>query len=187
MVICCNSNKKLMQKGFDNKLYFKKQTQGSSDFLLLLTSLLVSYIFKRMFQFHQSWHTFWPKIAHNILLLFLMPVGSVVIALLLMLCVCEFALRGHRFDPQIGKIPQKREWQSTPIFLLGKSHRRRSLAGYLVYGVPIIFKNNFKVIFKIKNENFQFLLKNQLIGEVFKSQKWILILSNAFFSETTFF
>ena len=38
----------------------------------------------------------------------------------------------------------------------------------------------------MKNENFQFLLKNQLIGEIFKSQKWILILSNAFFSETTF-
>ena len=35
-----------------------------------------------------------------------------------------------RFDPWVGKILWRRKWQSTPIFLPGKSHGRRSLAGY---------------------------------------------------------
>ena len=30
----------------------------------------------------------------------------------------------------IGKIPWRREWLSTPVFLPGESHRQRSLAGY---------------------------------------------------------
>jgi len=36
----------------------------------------------------------------------------------------------HRFDPWVGKIPLKRAWQSTPVFLPGESHGQRSLAGY---------------------------------------------------------
>ena len=36
----------------------------------------------------------------------------------------------HGFDPWIGKIPGKRVWQPTPVFLPGESHRQRSLAGY---------------------------------------------------------
>ena len=31
-------------------------------------------------------------------------------------------------DPWVGKIPWRREWQTTPVFL--KSHRQRSLVGY---------------------------------------------------------
>ena len=34
------------------------------------------------------------------------------------------------FDPRVGKVPWRRKWQSTPIFLPGKSHGQRSLAGY---------------------------------------------------------
>jgi len=37
--------------------------------------------------------------------------------------------RRCRFDPQVGKIPWERKWQPTPVFLPGKSHRERSLAG----------------------------------------------------------
>ena len=33
------------------------------------------------------------------------------------------------FDPWVRKIPWRREWQNTPVFLLGKSHGQRSLAG----------------------------------------------------------
>ena len=36
----------------------------------------------------------------------------------------------HRFDPWVGKIPWRRAWQSTPVFLLGESHGQRSLSGY---------------------------------------------------------
>ena len=33
------------------------------------------------------------------------------------------------FDPWVGNIPWWRKWQPTPIFLPGKSHGQRSLAG----------------------------------------------------------
>jgi len=35
-----------------------------------------------------------------------------------------------RFNCWVGKIPQKRKWQPTPVFLPGESYRQRSLAGY---------------------------------------------------------
>ena len=34
------------------------------------------------------------------------------------------------FDPWVGKIPWRREWQPTPVFLPEESHGQRSLAGY---------------------------------------------------------
>jgi len=34
----------------------------------------------------------------------------------------------------VGKIPWRRKWQSTPAFLPGKSHGRRSLIGYSPWG-----------------------------------------------------
>ena len=33
-----------------------------------------------------------------------------------------------------GKIPWRRAWQPTPVFLPGKSHGQRSLAGYSPWG-----------------------------------------------------
>ena len=38
------------------------------------------------------------------------------------------------FDPWVGKIPCRRKWQPTPVFLLGKSHGQRSLAGHSLWG-----------------------------------------------------
>jgi len=38
------------------------------------------------------------------------------------------------FDPRVGKIPWRREWQHTPVFLPGESHGQRSLAGYSPWG-----------------------------------------------------
>ena len=35
----------------------------------------------------------------------------------------------HGFDPWVGKIPWRREWQPTPVFLPGDSHGWRNLAG----------------------------------------------------------
>ena len=34
------------------------------------------------------------------------------------------------FDPWVGKIPWRRKWQATPVFLLGETHGQRSLVGY---------------------------------------------------------
>ena len=38
------------------------------------------------------------------------------------------------FDPWVGKMPWRREWQATPVFLTGKPHGRRSLVGYGPWG-----------------------------------------------------
>ena len=48
-------------------------------------------------------------------------------------CQC----RRHKrlgFSPWVGKIPWRRAWQPTPVFLLGESHGQRSLAGYSPWG-----------------------------------------------------
>ena len=45
-------------------------------------------------------------------------------------CQC----RKRRFDPWIGKIPWRRKWQPTPVFLPGKSHGQRSLVGFSPWG-----------------------------------------------------
>ena len=45
------------------------------------------------------------------------------------ICQC----RRHKrpgFDPWVGKIPWRRKWKPTSVFLPGKSHEQRSLAGY---------------------------------------------------------
>ena len=38
------------------------------------------------------------------------------------------------FDPWVGKIHWRKKWQPTPVFLPGKSHGQRSLAGYSAWG-----------------------------------------------------
>ena len=42
--------------------------------------------------------------------------------------------RGVGFDTWVGKIPWRREWQATPVFLPGPSHGQRSLEGYSPQG-----------------------------------------------------
>ena len=37
-------------------------------------------------------------------------------------------------DSWVRKIPWRRKWQPTPVFLPGKSHEQRSLAGYSPWG-----------------------------------------------------
>ena len=39
---------------------------------------------------------------------------------------CQY--RRCRFDPWVGKMPWRRKWQHTPIFLPGESHGQRGLA-----------------------------------------------------------
>ena len=43
--------------------------------------------------------------------------------------ICQ-QCRRCQFHLWVGKIPWRRKWQPTPIFLPGKSHGQRSLAGY---------------------------------------------------------
>ena len=44
-------------------------------------------------------------------------------------CQCRRCKR-FGFDPWVGKIPWRRQWQDTSVFLLGKSHRQRILVGH---------------------------------------------------------
>ena len=46
----------------------------------------------------------------------------------------ESTCRRPGFDPRVGKIPWRREWQPTPVFLPGEFHGQRSLAGYIQWG-----------------------------------------------------
>ena len=39
------------------------------------------------------------------------------------------------FDPWVVKIPWKREWQSTPVFLPGEFHGQRNLVSYGPWGL----------------------------------------------------
>ena len=39
-----------------------------------------------------------------------------------------------RFNPWVGKIPWRRVWQSTPVFLPGEFHGQRSLVSYSPWG-----------------------------------------------------
>ena len=48
-------------------------------------------------------------------------------------CQCK-RQKSLAFDPRIRKIPWRRVWQPTPVFLPGESHGQRSLEGCGSYG-----------------------------------------------------
>ena len=49
------------------------------------------------------------------------------------ICHCK-RYRRHGFDPWVRKIPWRRAWQPTPVFLPRKSSEQRSLVGYSPWG-----------------------------------------------------
>ena len=50
-----------------------------------------------------------------------------------LVCQCRRQRRSG-FDPWVGKMPWRRKWQSTPVFLPGKTHEQRNLVGYSPWG-----------------------------------------------------
>ena len=48
-------------------------------------------------------------------------------------CPCR-SCKGPGFVPWVGKIPRRRAWQSTPVFLPGEPQGRRSLVGCHLWG-----------------------------------------------------
>ena len=48
-------------------------------------------------------------------------------------CQCRTCKR-HRFNPWVVKIPWKRAWQPTPVFLPGEFQGQRRLMGYNPWG-----------------------------------------------------
>ena len=43
-------------------------------------------------------------------------------------------MKRHGFEPWVGKIPWRRDWQPPPVFLPGESHGQRGPAGYSPWG-----------------------------------------------------
>ena len=75
-------------------------------------------------------------------------------------CQCK----RHRFDPWVRQIPWRRAWQPNPVFLPGKFHAQRSLAGHSPRGhkesdmtehvcVHNSLRLQSKVIFPFQNPN----------------------------------
>ena len=82
--------------------------------------------------------TLFPKVSEcalTILLFFLEQKNSSICLWLLKtlwasLVAQMVQCRRSGFNPWVGKIPWRRKWQPTPVFLPGKSHGPRSLVGY---------------------------------------------------------
>ena len=51
-------------------------------------------------------------------------------------CQCRRCKR-RGMDPWVGKIPWSKKWQPIPVFLPGKPHGQRSLAGYSPWGFRV--------------------------------------------------
>ena len=49
-------------------------------------------------------------------------------------CQCR-RCKSCGFNPWVSKVPWRREWQPTPVFLPGESHGQRSLVGYGPWGL----------------------------------------------------
>ena len=47
---------------------------------------------------------------------------------------CQCRRQRCRFEPWVRKIPWRRAWQPTPVFLPGESHGQRSLVGHSPHG-----------------------------------------------------
>ena len=59
------------------------------------------------------------------------------------------------FDPWVGTIPWRRKWQPTPVFLPGKFHGQRNLAGYSSWDCTELDMteqlSTFKSVFSVAN------------------------------------
>ena len=94
---------------------------SAKEFSRILCAILVQIPVKKDF-FKQHWQ--------RLKQLGLFSLASLVAQLI----KDPLAMLRHGFDPWVGKIPWRKKWQSTPVFLPGKSLRQRSLAVYSSWG-----------------------------------------------------
>ena len=50
------------------------------------------------------------------------------------ICLQYRRCRGHEFSSWVGKIPWRREWLPTPVFLPGEFHGQMNLVGFSLWG-----------------------------------------------------
>ena len=85
---------------------------------------------------------------------------------------CKF--RRHGFSCWVGKIPWRREWQPTPVFLPGKSHEQRSLANYSPWGCKTVgynlaAKQSYTGIYMVTKMSYSYIY---LHGQIWKTMPW---------------
>ena len=61
------------------------------------------------------------------------------------------------FKPLVGKIPWRRKWQPTPVFLPGKFHGQRSLAGYSPQNCRV--RHNLAIVVIHNNEEYHISIR----------------------------
>ena len=71
-----------------------------------------------------------PKLQSPIEVLDSSPSGCPLASLMAQIVKKLPAMPRSGFDPWVGKIPWRKEWQPTPIFLSEELHGQRILAGY---------------------------------------------------------
>ena len=70
------------------------------------------------------------------------------------------------FNPWAGKIPWRREWLPTPLFLPGEFHGQRNLAGYTFMGSQRVAINTFTYATLQEIDQIQIKFKDQrMVGE----------------------
>ena len=88
---------------------------------------------------HLVWYPLGPlmllqtEIFHSLLGLSIYNLGASQVAQRWRICQCRRCKRPG-FNPRVGKIPWRRKWQPTPVFLPGDSHGQRGLAGCSPWG-----------------------------------------------------
>ena len=112
--------------------FIKSQDKNRHIFALYLTFLFLSCPLKMLFFRDSSlmytaffdlsslsgyWLSFWTQ-----------PDKCIKICSIILNSTCQW--RKLKFSPWVRKIPWRRKWQYTSIFLPGKSHGQRNLAGY---------------------------------------------------------
>ena len=98
-------------------------------------------------------------------------------------------MQKHRFNPWVRNIPWRRKWQPTPVFLSGKFHEQRSLAGYSPNGRKELDANGWLSMHAlgqgegVVSSNLSSLLKSNKI--IRKKDEWhrhfLIILSLGFY------
>ena len=70
------------------------------------------------------------------------------------------------FNPWAGKIPWRKEWLPTPLFLPGEFHGQRNLAGYTFMGSQRVAINTFTYATLQEIVQIQIKFKDQrMVGE----------------------
>ena len=93
-------------------------------------------------------------------------------------CQCRRPKR-HRLDPWVRKIPWRKEWQPTAVFLPGESHGQKSLAGYSPWGHRRVRRLSTQHTWEIENIS--------LIVQNFCGQRWFCQGSDGYYVKTGLF